>query len=78
MSVLQLMKKLGGEVLANKVRANVNGKVVIIGRLINGEWEPTAEGAALEAELNAKPPTKAPAKQTAGGKAGDTDDSKAE
>lgn len=78
MNVLRLMKKLDGEVLANKARANVNGKVVIIGRLINGEWEPTAEGAALEAELNAKPPAKAPAKQTADDKAGDTDDSKAE
>lgn len=52
MKVLELMKALGGEVLANKARATVGGKVVIIGRMIDGEWQITDEGSALAAEAN--------------------------
>jgi hypothetical protein len=52
MNVINLMKKLGGEVLANKARVVVDGKIVIIGRLIGDEWEPTLEGLDLEARTN--------------------------
>lgn len=63
MNTLELMKALGGEVLANKARATVDGKVVILGRMIDNKWVITDEGAELAKKVNAatKPAQKAEA-----------------
>lgn len=62
MNVLDLLKELNGEILANKARVVVDGKIIIIGRLNDQTWEPTTEGEKLAAEVNSKRP---PAKPTA-------------
>lgn len=54
MDTMKLMDALGGHVLANKARATVDGKVVIIGRLYGDKWVTTDAGAKLAAELNSK------------------------
>lgn len=64
MNVIELLARLNGEVLSNKARAVVNGKVVILARMIGAEWEYTPEGqelanahsnqAAAEAEVEVK------------------------
>lgn len=61
MNVLDLLKELGGEILANKARVVVDGKIIIIGRLNDQTWEPTTEGEKLAGEVNSKKP---PAKPT--------------
>lgn len=60
MNVLDLMKSLGGEILANKVRVNYNGKIEIIGRLMGTEWEITDRGAKISHEYNVKKAAEAP------------------
>lgn len=55
MNTLELMEALGGEVLANKARATVDGKIVILGRMIDGAWEITEEGFKLAEKLNSAP-----------------------
>lgn len=52
MNVDKLLKKFGGQVLANKARIEKDGKIIIIARLIDNEWEPTLEGLELEAHNN--------------------------
>jgi hypothetical protein len=52
MNVLDLMNALGGEILANKARATYNGKIVILGRLVGHEWEPTDIARVISAEVN--------------------------
>jgi hypothetical protein len=47
MDILELLSRLGGEVLANKARATIDGEIVILGRLVDGEWELTEKGQAL-------------------------------
>lgn len=47
MNVLDLLTRLGGEVLSNKARATVDGKIVILARLTGTEWEYTPEGQEL-------------------------------
>ena len=47
MNVLELMVRLGGETLNNKVRAVVDGKIVVLARMIGTEWEYTPEGQEL-------------------------------
>lgn len=59
MNVLELMERLGGEVLANKVQAKVDGKLVYIGYIDGPDYVFTPEGhemaAALEATKAADP-----------------------
>lgn len=47
MNVLDLLSRLGGEILSNKARAMVDGKIVILARLNGDEWEYTPEGQEL-------------------------------
>lgn len=47
MNVIELLARLNGEVLSNKARAVVDGKVVILARLNGTEWEYTTEGQEL-------------------------------
>ena len=47
MNVIDLMTRLGGETLNNKIRASIDGKIVILARMIGTEWEYTPEGQEL-------------------------------
>jgi hypothetical protein len=47
MNALELMSRLGGETLNNKIRANIDGKIVVLARMIGTEWEYTPEGQEL-------------------------------
>lgn len=47
MNVIDLMVRLGGETLNNKVRAVVDGKIVVLARMAGTEWEYTPEGQEL-------------------------------
>ena len=44
MNVIDLTTRLGGEFLANKARATVDGKIVILARLVEHDWVYTEEG----------------------------------
>lgn len=52
MNVLEFLSDMGGEILANKGRVTHNGKIIIVARLIDNEWEPTDAGVKLETEVN--------------------------
>lgn len=52
MNVLDLMHALNGEILANKARAEYKDKVVILGRLVGHDWEPTDIARIISAEVN--------------------------
>ena len=47
MNVIDLLTRLNGEVLSNKARAVVDGKIVILARLNGADWEYTPEGQEL-------------------------------
>lgn len=47
MNVIDLLSRLNGEVLSNKARAVVDGKIVILARMNGAEWEYTPEGQEL-------------------------------
>ena len=47
MTALELMERLGGEILNNKVRAIIDGEIVILARLNDQEWEFTDRGQEL-------------------------------
>ena len=47
MNVIYLLARLGGEILSNKARAVVDGKVVILARMSGDDWVYTDEGQAL-------------------------------
>lgn len=53
MKPLQLMKELDGYILANKIRATVDGKIVILARLHGDKWVMTDDGAKLAGATNA-------------------------
>jgi hypothetical protein len=44
MNILELLERLGGEILSNKARAVVDGKIVILARMDGAEWVYTPEG----------------------------------
>jgi hypothetical protein len=60
MNVLDLMKELGGENLANKARVTYGGKIEIIGRLMGTTWEITDRGMKISHEYNTKKANEAP------------------
>jgi hypothetical protein len=47
MNALELMERLGGEILNNKARATVDGEIVILARLNDQDWEFTEKGQEL-------------------------------
>lgn len=47
MTVFDLMERLGGEILMNRIRAIIDGQIVIIATLNDQEWEYTEAGQAL-------------------------------
>jgi hypothetical protein len=47
MTVFDLMERLGGEIVMNRVRATIEGEVVIVAALNDQEWEYTEAGQAL-------------------------------
>jgi hypothetical protein len=70
MNVLDLLARLGGEILSNKARAVVDGKIVVLARMNGNDWVYTDEGQTLanahsnaaveEAEIKPKRAKKAP------------------
>jgi hypothetical protein len=54
MNIIDLLARLGGEILSNKARAVVDGKIIILARLNGNDWVYTDEGQALaNAQSNA-------------------------
>ena len=47
MNVIDLLTRLNGEILSNKARAVVDGKIVILARLNGEDWTYTDEGQEL-------------------------------
>ena len=47
MTVFELMERLGGEIVMNRVRAMIDGQAVIVAILNEQEWEYTEAGQAL-------------------------------
>ena len=47
MTLFDLMERLGGEIVMNRVRATIEGKVVIVAALNDQDWEYTEAGQAL-------------------------------
>jgi hypothetical protein len=47
MNALDLMARLGGEILNNKIRAIIDGDIVIVARMEGVDWVYTAEGQEL-------------------------------
>jgi hypothetical protein len=50
MNALDLMARLGGEILNNKIRAYIEGEIVIIARLEDQDWVLTDRGILLANE----------------------------
>jgi len=47
MNIHDLLTRLGGEILSNKARAVVDGKIVILARMNGNDWVYTDEGQTL-------------------------------
>jgi hypothetical protein len=62
MNALELMSRLGGETLNNKIRANIDGKIVILARLVEHDWVYTEEGQILADLQSNIDETKTPSK----------------
>jgi hypothetical protein len=62
MNALELMSRLGGETLNNKIRANIDGKIVILARLVEHDWVYTEEGQTLANSQSNIDETKTPSK----------------
>lgn len=50
MTALELMERLGGEILNNKIRVYIEGEIVIVARLEDTEWVLTDRGVLLTNE----------------------------
>jgi hypothetical protein len=50
MTALELMERLGGEILNNKIRVYIEGEIVIVARLEDQEWVLTDRGVLLTNE----------------------------
>ncbi len=71
MNALDLMARLGGEILNNKIRAYIDGEIVVIARLEDQDWVLTDRGILLANEHSnlaaaeaAAAPTKTRKKET--------------
>ena len=62
MNVIDLTTRLGGEFLANKARALVDGQIVILARLVEQDWVYTEEGQILANLQSNVDETKTPSK----------------
>ena len=62
MNVIDLTTRLGGEFLANKARATVDGQIVILARLVEQDWVYTEEGQNLANLHSNLDETKTPSK----------------
>jgi hypothetical protein len=62
MNVIDLTTRLGGEFLANKARATVDGKIVILARLVEHDWVYTEDGQILADLQSNVDETKTPSK----------------
>ena len=51
----ELVARYGGYVLNNKARVVVDGRNVVVARILNGEWALTAEGAELANVIDVTP-----------------------
>ena len=47
MNALELMERLGGETLNNKIRAIIDGEIVILARMVEQDWVFTDRGQEL-------------------------------
>ena len=47
MNALELMDRLSGQVLGHKIRATIDGKIVVLARMVDQDWVYTAEGQEL-------------------------------
>ena len=47
MNALELMERIGGEVLGHKIRAVINGEIVVIARMEDTNWALTEQGQEL-------------------------------
>jgi hypothetical protein len=50
MTALELMERLDGEILNNKIRAHIFGEIVILARLVDQDWVLTDRGILLTNE----------------------------
>ena len=50
MNALDLMKRLDGEILSNKVRAVIDGEIVVLARMEGVDWVFTEQGQTLANE----------------------------
>jgi hypothetical protein len=50
MTALELMERLGGEILNNKIRVYIEGEIVIVARLDDQDWVLTDRGVLLTNE----------------------------
>jgi hypothetical protein len=50
MTALELMERLGGEILNNKIRVYIEGEIVIVARLEDQDWVLTDRGVLLTNE----------------------------
>lgn len=50
MTALELMERLGGEILNNKIRVFIDGQIVIVARLDDQDWVLTDRGILLTNE----------------------------
>ena len=50
MTALELMERLGGEILNNKIRVYIDGEIVIVARLVDQDWVLTDRGILLANE----------------------------
>jgi hypothetical protein len=50
MTALELMERLDGEILNNKIRAHIAGEIVILARLVDQDWVLTDRGILLTNE----------------------------
>jgi hypothetical protein len=47
MNALELMDRLSGQVLGHKIRATIDGKIVVLARMVDQDWVYTTEGQEL-------------------------------
>lgn len=50
MNAIDLMGRLGGSILGHKIRATINGEIVILAKLNGEKWELTEKGQTLANE----------------------------